>query len=227
MDSIIGERISGPANIRDTINGKILFTLNDSTLVTCTRQKDGWYEVGLQMEIPNSEYGEDTLRKGRKIVVGGKVVGEVLSDMYVSTSTTGKESWAELTGYTYKDNIYPRTIIEKVLVDYTAAARDRSLETFQPFIRSFALEEDRRLDSFVTFFNYENWIDDPSPLMRIQLVFRDNKLIGVVHSRPLKLPGTKHYTLDRGFRVAFFRDTPRSSRESFIKLLNRFLNSVD
>ena len=31
-----GERIDGPANIRDKINGKVLFTINDNILVETT-----------------------------------------------------------------------------------------------------------------------------------------------------------------------------------------------
>lgn len=226
-DSIIGERINGPANIRDKVNGEILFSLNDSTLVTCTEQQNGWYAVGLSMEIPNSDFDNDTLRKGRKIIVDGKVAGEVLKDMYVSTSTDNRKSWADLTGFTHKDNIYPYSIIENALISYMSKVSDRSIEAFQPFIRSFQMEKDEGLKPFITFFNYENWIDDSSPLLRVQLIFQENRLVGIVHSRHLELPSTVDYRLERGFRMAFFNDTPKGTKERFIKQFNQFINSVD
>lgn len=224
---IIGERIKGPANIMDTVNGEGLFSLHDSTLVSCAEEKDGWCTIGLTMEIPRSDYGKDTLGKGRPIIVEGKVVGVVLKDMPVTTSTANMKSFAELTGYTHKSNIYPITVIENALRGYVDTVGDRSLEAFRPFIQSFALEEDDRLPPYLTYFNYESWIGDPSPMARVQLVFRDNRLIGVVHSRPMKLPHTTDHQLERGFRVAFFNDTPREVREDFMKQFNRFITSAD
>jgi len=32
-NKVLGERINGPANIRDTINGKILFSLDDNVKI--------------------------------------------------------------------------------------------------------------------------------------------------------------------------------------------------
>lgn len=224
---IIGERIKGPATILNTVNGNALFSLRDSTLVSCGEEQDGWCTIGLAMEIPRSDYRKDTLGKGRQIIVDGKAVGVVLRDMPITTSTTGQQTWAQLTGYTNKNNIYPTTVIEYALKGYTDTVPNRSEEAFQPFIRSFALERDDRLEPYVTYFNYENWVDDPSPLVRVQLVFHGNKLIGVVHSRPLKLSNTTDHPLERGFRVAFFGDVPREVRDHFIQQFNQLVTSAD
>jgi hypothetical protein len=39
LDLILGERINGPANIRDSVNGEAIFTLYDKTQVECTEQQ--------------------------------------------------------------------------------------------------------------------------------------------------------------------------------------------
>ncbi|HEY1112426.1 MAG TPA: hypothetical protein VGE66_02660, partial [Chitinophagaceae bacterium] len=223
----IGERIKGPAQVRDTVNGAVLFTLYDSTLVSSGAPQGGWAAIGLHMPIPLEDYGTDTLRRGRKIMLEGKVVGEVLRDMYTSTSSSGQGGWAELTGYIPQDQIYPSTIIENVLIRYADRVPDRSLQAYQPFINSFQLEEHDAFAPFVTYFNHENWVDDPSPLLRIQLVFENNKLIGVVHSRPLSLPGTTDHKLERGLTASFFNDTPKETRDNFIRLFNAFITSAD
>ncbi|HEY1115964.1 MAG TPA: hypothetical protein VGE66_20520 [Chitinophagaceae bacterium] len=226
-DSILGERIKGRAEVRDKPGGDVLFTLADSTLVSCAEDKDGWCAVGLTMAIPASEYGTDTLRKGRKIVVEGKEVGEVLKDMYVTTSSTGKESWAQLAGYTQHANIYPFSVIEQALRGYVDTVSGRTLAAFQPFINSFKMERDEELKPYVAYFTYENWIDDPSPLPRVQLVFLHDTLVGVVHTRPLALRHTTDHQLERGFRVLFFNDVRQVAKDNFIKQFNSFITSVD
>lgn len=226
-DSIVGERIKGPVEVRDKPGGEAIFTLADSTLVSCAEVKDGWCAVGLTMEIAASEYGTDTLRKGRAIVVGGKKVGEVLKDLYVTTSSTGKESWAQLAGYTQHGNIYPFSVIEHALQGYVDTVSGRTLQAFQPFINSFKLEQDEELKPYVSYFTYETWIDDPSPLPRVQLVFLKDTLVGVVHTRPLALRHTTDHQLERDFRVLFFSDVRQQAKDNFIKKFNDFITSVD
>lgn len=226
-DSIHGERIRGRAEVREKPGGDLLFTLADSTLVTCAEDKDGWCAVGITMEIPTGEYGADTLRKGRKIVVDGREVGEVLNDMYVTTSSTGRESWAQLVGYTQKENIYPFSVIENALQGYVDTVSGRTVQAFLPFINSFKMEKDEELKPYVSYFTYENWIDDPSPMPRVQLVFLEDTLVGVVHSRLFTLRNTTDHQLQRGFWVLFFSDVRKVTKEGFIRRFNDFITSVD
>jgi hypothetical protein len=225
---VIGERINGPANIRNAANGEVIFSLEDTTLVTCTEGNSGWYQVGLTADLSDDAgaFGTDTLRKGRDIIVDGKVVGKVLKDIPVNTGTNTKRTWAELVGYTYKNNLYPQTIIENVLPAYLDSVHDRSLKSMQPFISSFKLQKNDLLP-FATYLNYESWIDDPSPLMRIQLVFFKDQLIGVVHSRQMELRHAANTPLERGFKVAFFDDTPKDIRKKFTDAFNTFIVGVD
>lgn len=226
FEPIIGERIDGPANIRDTINGKLLFTLYDNTLVTCTPVQNDWYVIGLTMDIDTSEYEINELKKGRKIIVDGEEIGEILSDFTVSTGTNYKMTWAELVGYTHKDNIKPNVIIESVLPDYiTEAGNDRTIKSLEPLIENFELAKDDQFDGYTVYYNYENWIDDPSPMWRIGLTFRDDRLIAILHSRPIDVEGTTDHKLDRGFGCLTFNDIENA--DDIINMFNRFVNSVD
>lgn len=224
---VIAERINGPANIRDKANGKIIFTLNDSTLVTATEARDGWHNIGITAESNIKDVNYDTLKAGAKIIVEGKVVGEVMTDIYAPKSSDGKLAWAELTGYTHKDNIYAYSVIENALTEYIRTLRDRNIDGFRPFIKSFAMEDYDELNPYLMYFNYENWIDDPSPMPRVILVFHEKKLIGVAHSRDLELPDTVKDTLERGFKVMFYKDIPEAVRSDFKKKFNNFITQVD
>ncbi len=227
---LIGERINGPANIRSKVNGEVLFSLDDNALVTCTQEKNGWYQVGLNMDISNDEYGKGKLKKGAPIKVKGKVVGQILKDMEVSTSTNNKGSWAELIGYTHKDNIRPNTVIENALEFYMSTAKDnkRTVAFMQPFINDFELTKDaEQFGPFLIYYNYENWIDDPSAGYRLLLIFKDGRLAGVLHTRPLTLTGTTGIHAERGYDVAFYNDTPKEDRDDFLAQFNQFIMSVD
>lgn len=225
--SILGERVRGPVEVLEKPGGALLFTLADSTLVTCAAPEGGWCAVGLYMDLPPGQYGTDTLRRGRKIMVKGIAAGAIVNDLPVTPSTAGPERWAELTGYVPADRIYPFSVIETTLKRYMDTVRGRTVEALQPFIRSFGMEEDEALTPYLTYFTYESWINDPSPLPRVQLVFLNNKLIGVVHSRPLRLHRTAGHVLERGFRVLFFDDVPKDVKEDFIRRFNGFITSVD
>lgn len=224
-EPIVGERINGPANIRDTINGKILFTLNDNVFVTCRPLENNWYIVGTMMDIDTSEFGMDILRKGRKILVDNTEFGKIMSDMEVSTSLGKDQAWATIIGYTHKDNIKSETIIENMLIKHIAKHQDRTLASYQSFIDKFTLEKDDQFNGYTLFYNYENWIDDPSPMWRIGLVFQDNLLIAILHSRPLTINQTTNYQLDRGFDCLVFNDT--KNKKELLKMFNHFVNSVD
>ena len=134
VNQVMTERINGPANIRMRVNGAVAFSLNDSVPVACTELENDWFGVGVEIELPDSEYGLDTLKAGKDIVIDGKAVGKILSDIPVTTQRTNEKTWAELTGYTHKDNIYPWSVIEHALTEYLAIHPDRSLDSLKPFI---------------------------------------------------------------------------------------------
>lgn len=225
LQPIIGERIHGPANIRDTINGELIFTLYDNTLVTSTEPEHGWYMIGLMMDIDTSEFGIDHLEKGRKIIVGGKEVGEIKSDLEVSTATTRREAWATLVGYTHNDNLREETIVEREILKYFENGGDRSFGGLMDIIDRYDLEADDQFVGYTVFYNYENWLDDPSPMWRIGLVFENDRLISILHSRSLPVPGASDYALDRGFNCMVFDDV--EYHDYIVAKFNRFVNSVD
>ncbi|MCB0632869.1 MAG: hypothetical protein R2824_03640 [Saprospiraceae bacterium] len=225
-EPVIGERIDGPANIRDGINGKLLFTLNNDVLVSCTPLENDWYSVGIFMDIDTSELTISTVKKGRKIIVDGKEVGEIKSDMTVYPRRGYPKVWIELTGHTHKDNIKPGTIIENALVDYLrSSGNGRTIAQLQPFIQQFELERSDQFKGYTLYTNYENWLDDPSPMWRIGLVFRNDRLVSILHSRPLDIAETTDYKLLRGFDCLVYNDV--ANPEEIVMKFSLFVNSVD
>lgn len=223
--SITGERIDGPANIRDGVNGQLLFTLNDNVLISCAAEKKDWYRIGLLMDIEPGGLELRVVKNGSAINVDGKPVGEILSDMQIFPNPDNPAK-GELTGYTHKGNIQPHTIIEKALEDYlTDAVADRSLEGMQALIKSFSLEETDGFEGYTVYYNYESWLDDPSPMWRIGLFFRKGKLQAILHSRPLALTGTSAHALARGYGCMVYDDV--EGEHAIVEMIGGFVGSVD
>lgn len=107
---IIGERIDGPANIRNKPNGDILFELYDDALAELsTKPQNDWYEVLVYADIDFGEFPLDSILKDRPIIVNKDTIGRVIKSHSVSSSRGGDYANAMLYGYTHKNNIKPET----------------------------------------------------------------------------------------------------------------------
>jgi len=223
---VVGERIDGPANVRDTVNGKHIFTLFDKALVDNLNLENDWYRVGIYADIDTSEFGMDSIHAGRKIIVDDEVIGEVVKTMSASTSHSGKKAWVFLHGYTHKDNIDPESIIEPELEKHIQQSNGaRTLRSWESFIDRFALQHDSDFLGYRLFSNYENSFEDPSPSFRIGLAFENDRLVAILHARPIRVSGTQQNLLDGAFDCVTYPDF--AQREKFLMDLRAWMNSVD
>src|SRR5689334_21405247 len=78
---IISERIDGSANVRDGINGILLFSLNDNVAVTANAPKNGWLQIGIQAELNQQLFDGLFISKGSKIIADGKEIGKAIENI--------------------------------------------------------------------------------------------------------------------------------------------------
>ncbi|WP_212002708.1 hypothetical protein [Chitinophaga sp. HK235] len=225
---IISERVAAGTVIRSGPNGDVIATLTDYIPVYCAPLKNGWFPVLVNIDITAAEYTKPLFRKGHKIKVNGVSAGVLEKDIRLPVATNGEKMWATLNGYTEKKNIRSGTIVETAVVNFLHQHKGHSEEDLTPFIHNFQLEEDKSaIKPYTLYFNYESGIDDPSPMYRIALVCQGKQLIGVVHSRPLELPGSSSRRLQRGFTIHFLNGIDKSLQEDFCTKFNKFIVSVD
>ena len=223
-EAMIGERIDGPANVRDKPNGEVIFELKDHVHVEATEIEGGWYQIMVMADI---EYESDEIQKGSAIMYKGDTIGRALKSQAVSTVQYQTTALALLYGFTHEKNIKPGSIIEQ---DLFKALDDngRDQANWSGFIHNWKLQEDAfTYKNYQTFYNYENAIEDPSPGFRIVLLFEDERLVGIFHSRELGFKDMKTYSLNRGFHVSLYTDYPESDQQAFVEHVNGWLNSVD
>ena len=139
---IISERIDGPANIRDTVNGKVIFQLVDNIPVSATEQTGKWLQVGIEVDITEEQMDKHFIKAGSKIYINRKEAGQTMEDLQISTLTGRDGPKGILTGYTAINNIKPGTIIEDVFSSIVNASDDELKRSdFKRFIADFELED--------------------------------------------------------------------------------------
>jgi hypothetical protein len=225
---IIGERIDGPANIRNKPNGDILFELNDNTLVEVTTKPiNDWYEILIYADIEYYEYPMDSILKNRPIVMNNDSIGRVIQSHSVSSGQGGNFAYAMLYGYTHKNYIKPETVNETAFRK-NLAENGRNFLDWKEFIKTFKLDGDAvGYDKFQSFYNYENTIEDPSPGFRIVLLFEKQNLIGLIHSREIQINNAKTHRLNWSYFVTFFNDYSEKDQIDFVNYMNEWIQGVD
>lgn len=229
-DSLIrGERIDGPANIRDTVNGKLMFTLFDNVLVTATDPVNKWLQVGVVADISQQEMNSNKITAGSVIHINGKPAGKANTDIPLyGAFTTNEGKFGELVGFTSEQNIKPATIIENVFTALLKGNKEAvTKKQLDHFLKDFEFQTfDSLCQGCQGYMIYENWIEDPSPLLRLWLIFKENKLIGVFHSRSLDLQDFSAKSVERGFSfTAFSNDTLLN--KNLTEAFQSFIRQVD
>jgi len=227
-DFYVGEKIDGPANIRDSINGNLLFELFDNVEIQSADFKNDWCEIGLFVKLNEKEYKNGKVEKGKDLInYDGQIIGKTLKEVTTWTDISNKDGYyGFIAGFTHKNNIKKESLIENILIDYLKT-NSRNKNDFVSFIDKYEFEKREDILNYQCFYVYENWITDPSPGFRVCLLFQDNILQGIFHSRNIQIPNTTHYKLNNDFNVLFFDDYPKTKQVEFVNYMNEWLNSVD
>lgn len=194
---ILGERIDGPANVRDQPNGKAIFSLEDNVRI-CSFHGTDWLDLELEVEIDEDLSKDCTLRKGEQLRDDhGNLICTMLEDVKLEGVYYNKfydKTYGYLWGYTYKDNIKPTSIIERNLEDYFNKFSDYTYDTMLPFMENFGFNEKVQYPLDVEWknptteylyttgcFNYDE--------SRLRLIFDSNGLVAIIHDREINIDG--------------------------------------
>lgn len=224
---ILGERIDGPANIRDTVNGKIIFTLNDNVLIETTPTQNKWLVVGVLVMLTPKQIEDFKILPGTDLVSTDKnVIGKTVDTVGIWMA---EDSSGLIGAYTHIDNIKSSSIPESILSEFLNQDKTK-LSDLEQFMTSLKFEkyELGELTSLTQYFIYESIVVDMSPRDRITLLFsKDNVLAGIIHSRPLNTKKFKTYELIRGHKLTITADLKQEEIKKLIDKRIEFYNSVD
>ena len=222
----VGERINGPANIRDTVNGKILFSLNDGVIIETSPSINKWVKIGVYVKLTGKQIEAFKLEKNISLInEDGKTIGKTISQVEISMI---EEEMGYIEAYTHQDNINmgfnPEVQLMKIL-----DMGNYQKKALEPFMKKFGFteyQEDNKL-KFTQYFIYESTVVDFSPLDRITLMFDNQNVVGYFHTRNMVVKGFKTYELVRGHKLSILETLPNKDIKSLIQKRNAYYNSVD
>ncbi|NOQ73197.1 MAG: hypothetical protein GQ574_14415 [Crocinitomix sp.] len=225
----IGEHIDGPANVRDEEGGELIFELYDNAVVQIADDKGDWVRISTHYWLEGEDYQSEVIKANTILYDQNKnAFGKVLVEcMIYLTQKSETEGYAYIEGYTHQDNIRQESLIENDLVRFVTE-KGREQDVFKSFIQKYKMRSEKSHLDYDGVYIYENWITDPSPGYRINLLFKAGELKGVFHSRDLHIANTKTYDLGRmNFRVSFFYDYPEEEQQKYVDYMSDWLQSVD
>jgi len=222
----VGERINGPANIRDTVNGKILFYLNDGVIIETSPAINKWVKIGVFVKLTSKQMEAFKLEKNISLInEDGKTIGKTISQVEISMI---EKEVGYLEAYTHQDNINMEFNPEEQLMKILAMGNYQK-KALEPFMKKFGFteyQEDNKL-KFSQYFIYESTVVDLSPLDRITLLFDNQNVVGYFHTRNMVVKGFKTYELVRGHKLSILETLPNKDIKSLIQKRNAYYNSVD
>jgi hypothetical protein len=233
------ERIHGPANVRQEIKGEIAFSLNDNVEIDIGELKDDWYEVVVSLTLTERQFESDIIKKGEKLYNGkGEEIGVALKDLSLSSKYSGggapgvpKWYGVDIYGYTFKGNIRPESIIEPAISKLIESNRQNlTIMIFKEHMDYFGYVDGLKIkdmDKYETYMIYESILDDISPLDRVRLIFEDEELIAIVHSRNLTITNFETVLIERGRKLTLIKNLSTQDKKTFIEKNNQTYWGID
>ena len=226
------EVIDGPANFRVSPRGTILFTLKDGQHVECGEFKNGWYKVSITIKISKQQFDKRySVKKGDKLFdLKGNYIAVALSD--VPDDNTGLSTYAmEIFGFVPGSNIKPGSIpeinFERAFQQNIKCLQLDSLNHFlkkEHYIQTDILK--KVLPQCTEYTVYESTVVDPSPGFRIGLIFENNQLIAVEHSRHLKIGNYREFEIIQN-KLFLIRPPVGLTDAMFVKKINKAHEGAD
>ncbi len=226
---IIGERIDGPANIRDSINGEIILSLNDNVLIETTPTLNNWLGIGIDVKLNKQQLNDFKIFPNENLITSnGEIIGQTIDtvDIYM---TNEEDGYGSIGGYTHSENIKSNTFPENILNQLLKQGKTKMID-YKSFIRSFKFQNDifEDLPNLTQYYIYESSVVDLSPQDRITLLFNKNdELVGIIHSRNINTENYKTYPLILGHKLTITSDINSNEVKRLIKRRIKFYNSVD
>lgn len=226
-ERIRGERIDGPANVRDSVNGKLILSLNDNVLVETAPEEGKWFLIGLHVKLTEKQFKEFKIFPNTDLYsYDGNIIGK-------SKDTIGLWMADNVSGffgaYTHINNIKKHSIPERALESEVSKGH-LTLMALGNFVWTFDFKdygENAEL-KYKQLFIYESFVVDPSPRDRITLLFdKNDSLVGVVHNRKLNLVYFKTYELVRGHSLTVVASMDKNEIKRIIDDRVNYYNSVD
>lgn len=223
----VGERINGPANIRDTVNGNILFSLDDGVLIETSPIVHKWVKIGVYIKLTPEQMQAFKLEKNVSLFdEKGKIIGKTIRPIDISML---EENIGYVEAFTHQDNLNMAYNPELELMKLLNSGNFQKKE-MEPYMKKFGFTayKDDHILKYKQYFIYESTVVDFSPMDRITLLFnQQQQLIGFFHTRSIFVKGFKTHELVRGHKLSVLETISTQEIKTLKQKRNTYYNSVD
>ncbi|WP_343668410.1 hypothetical protein [Chitinophaga sp.] len=193
---IISERVDGPANVRDSARGTVILSLEDNVPVITAGLNNKWYFIGIHLDLSPEQYKSEEIEKGATLYVNGKIVGKAVKSLILeNVSDNDGHLIGEVSGFTAMQNIRTNTLPEQVLAGIISQ-HTAGLNELMDFFKGYQFDKSERF-GYMSYF-LDKGLREPGENMRMEVLFENNKLFGILHDRKLPLKDSRSYDLENG-----------------------------
>jgi hypothetical protein len=227
--SIKSERIDGPANIRDTVGGVLLFQLYDNVPVSTSDSINKWCRIGLLVDLDTSQFRSLQIQKSSRIYADGVPVGTALETVKLRRVFQSMQKLkGEMEGYTSMQNIKPVTVPEKVISHIIGQHRSFDVADLDDFIYAFrfSVSMEEHYPGLEGYYLDEASVFSELRPIRMFLAFNGRRLIAIAHRRALDFTGLKEIRLQGGYSLTVLENQDPGLIKSFISHFNGYVSQA-
>lgn len=185
----LAERTKSQTIVLSAPGGEPCFVLNRDTFIDCLENKASYVLVGLNVSFPEESLVEErSLKKGTPLLdETGVKIGHTLAETEVTFVFPGGDGYSDgvLMGYVPRSSIDPNSVPEAALA---AILNGRKQPVEMPDLKAHIAR--MRYSAWIAGKGHRSYYMTDNSVMdgagfRLGLVFRQDTLVAVIHSRPL------------------------------------------
>ncbi len=218
--------IDGPANIRESVNGTLIFSLESNAEVKVIKQEKDWYKIKIPCHITNNDLENEEIKSGSIIYnENNNPIGKVLKKLKVlEISDEGKYTYCILYGYTHKNNIVNHKNNQQEIDDLlknTTISYNYVSNTFTPS-KYRSVQKNKKILKYKSISVLE--IGELSIDYTFIFFFENDNLIGVVHSPKVRSNQfVKTYDTKRKMQFSLLKEIDGEEVKSILLELDKIL----
>jgi len=231
------EITNGTINVYYKSKKEIAFKLFDNVKIECGDPEGKWISMVIYLPSQKELYKPNIkLKKGYSLVDStGKKIGYVVSDS-IDIMPLGSKSQnlyqMRFAGYIKAEDVRPSTVPENVLQQLINSNKTNlNFDYFKSFITDFGLryymdEIDKKYPSNKSYVLWHDTYVVSNAVFRFQLIFNNDKLVAILHSRKLTIVGFKDIKLQKNY-LLWTKNNDQKEMNDFIKTYHKIYEVPD
>ncbi len=226
---VFAERLGRSAQLYEKPGKRTIAQLTEGIPVNILEEKEGWVKIITRVFTHINNFDANTLELNRKtVLVGddGSTVGQVFGKLKLQGLyyTNDEVVCFEIIGYTRKSNIDINSVPENRLTYLIDSAKSKiTFDELKRELDKYGFTETINDSNFVAFqLNDVFGMDYNNPKERMKLIFYENRLVAIFHSKPFPLKTKEVIQVGGQENLIYLRDLSATEKKIFGEL---FLNN--